>query len=60
VHLEAIVFAEASRIEQELDPLARGELAGLVLALDARSAPTLQGPLVELLQLLDFFLDRQV
>jgi hypothetical protein len=59
VHHEAVHLAEAARVEQELDPLARGELARLVLALDARGPSALQRPLVQLLELLEFLLDRQ-
>jgi hypothetical protein len=59
VHHEAIALAEAAGIEQQLDPLAGRQLAGLVLALDARRAAALQGAIVELLELLDLLLDRQ-
>jgi hypothetical protein len=46
---------EAARVEQDLEPLAGGELAPGVLALDGRGAPGVEGRLLELAQLLDPF-----
>jgi hypothetical protein len=40
VHDEAIELDERARIEQQIDALARGELAGLVLLGDAAPRPT--------------------
>jgi len=59
MHLEAVVLAERSGVEEQLDSLARGELPRFVLALNPLRAPTLQSPLVELLELLDLLFDRQ-
>ena len=56
---EAIGLAKGPRVDQQLDALARGELAGLVLALDALGSAPLQRALVQLVELLDFLLDRQ-
>ena len=40
---EAVELDEAALVEQEVEPLARGELALLVLLGDARGAPALLG-----------------
>jgi hypothetical protein len=59
VNDKAVVLAEAAGVEEQLDPFARGELAGLVLALDARRTAALERAVVELVELLDLLLDRQ-
>jgi hypothetical protein len=59
VGLEAVVLAEGARIEQQLDALARAELALLVLLVDARLAAAELGLGDLLLQELDLLLDRQ-
>jgi hypothetical protein len=59
VRLEAVVLAEGAGIEQELDALARAELALLVLLVDPRLAAAELGLRDLLLQELDLLLDRQ-
>ncbi len=54
VQLEAIGLDEGSRVHQQLDPLPGGELALLVLALDALRAPAQEGAGVHLVELLQF------
>ena len=48
---EAVELDEGARVEQQVDALARGELAGLVLLVDALLAAGGEGALVELVQL---------
>jgi hypothetical protein len=50
---EAIDLDEAARVEQQVEPLARGELAGRVLLLDTNFAAALEGLGVERLELRD-------
>jgi hypothetical protein len=59
VGLEAVVLPEAAGVEQQVDALARAELALLVLLVDAclAAAQLRLGDL--LLQELDLLLDRQ-
>jgi hypothetical protein len=59
MRLEAVVFAERARIEQQLDALARAELALFVLLVDARLATAELGLRDLLLEQLDLLLDRQ-
>jgi hypothetical protein len=59
VRLEAVVLAERARVEQQLDALARGELALLVLLVDARLPAAELGAGDPLFQELDLLLDRQ-
>jgi hypothetical protein len=59
VGLEAVVLAERAGIEQQLDALARGQLALLVLLVDARLAAAELGTRDALLEQLDLLLDRQ-
>jgi hypothetical protein len=59
VRLEAVVLAERAGIEQQLDALAGGQLALLVLLVDARLAAAQLGAGDLLLQELDLLLDRQ-
>ena len=59
VRLEAIVFAERARIHEQLYPLARGELALGVLAVDACLTPTEPGLLAELVEVLELILEGQ-
>jgi hypothetical protein len=60
VRLEAVVLAEGAGVEQQLDALARGQLALLVLLVDAALAAAQLGRGDLLLQQLDLLLDRQV
>ena len=55
---EHVELDERVGIEQELDPLTRGELAALVLALDRRRAAGVQRLLAQLGELLEPLLDR--
>ncbi len=48
---EPVELDERARVEQQIDPLARGELAGLVLALDASAPPASSARSVELVEL---------
>ena len=48
---EGVEFLEAALVHEQIDALARGELAALVLRLDARVAPALVGGLAAPLQL---------
>ena len=59
VRLEAVVFAEGSGVDQQLDALARGELPLGVLAVDARLAAAAARGRELLVQQLQFFFDRQ-
>jgi hypothetical protein len=59
VRLEAVVLTEGARVEQQLDALARAELALLVLLVDARLAAAELGLRDLLLEQLDLLLDRQ-
>jgi len=57
--LETVVLAERAGVEQQLDALARRELALLVLLVDARLPAAELGTRDPLLQELDLLLDRQ-
>jgi hypothetical protein len=57
--LEAVVLPERAGVEQQLDALARGELALLVLLVDSRLATAQLRAGDPLLQELDLLLDRQ-
>ena len=57
---EAVELREGAGIEQELDALARGELAGRVLTLDAILPAAELGAGVQLLELLELVLERQI
>ena len=57
VRHELVDLDEAAGIEEQLDALARGELARGVLALDAGGAAAEHRLLVHLLELLDLFFD---
>jgi hypothetical protein len=59
MRLEAVVLAERAGIEQQLDALARGQLALLVLLVDSRLAAAQLRAGDPLLQELDLLLDRQ-
>lgn len=59
MQLETIELAEGSRVEQQLDALARRQLAALVLALDPLRAPAELRLGVQLIELLDFLFDGQ-
>ena len=51
---QLVEFLKRIFVEQKLDPLTRGYLAGGVLLLDARRAATLLGLLLTLAQLIEF------
>ena len=55
---EHVELDERARVEQQLDALAGGELAALVLALDRGRAPRVEGLLAQLGELDEAFLDR--
>ena len=55
---EHVELDERAGIEQQVDALARGELAALVLALDRRRAPGVQRLLAQLGELREPLLDR--
>jgi hypothetical protein len=57
--LEAIVLAERARIDQQLDPLARGELALLVLSIDTLLPTAELGLGTELVKTLELLLEGQ-
>jgi hypothetical protein len=58
VDLEAVELGERAGIEQQLDALARGQLAALVLSVDARLAAAELGLGVQLFELLELVLER--
>ncbi len=58
--LESIEFTEGPGVQQNVDALARGELALLVPPLDSIGPAAELGAGVELIQLLDLILDSQV
>src|ERR1700730_7055354 len=55
---EHVELAEGPRIGKQLEPLAREQLASLVLALDRLGAADVQGLVAQLVELLEALLDR--
>jgi hypothetical protein len=60
VCLEAVELAEGSGIEENLEPLPRRELPRPVLPLDSLGPPSELCAGVQLVELLDLLLDRQI